>query len=192
MTLTTTKTLPLILQVAADLDRHEGFREFAYPDPRSKLAKRYHHLPWGFRPARELLALVHDMPESAGNPWTVGFGFTNGVNPDSKITRQLAERKLEDLIVNMICALTNKLSWFQDASFTTKTVLINMAFNMGIGGLLTFKNTLRFIEQKNYDKAASNMKLSRWYGQVGDRAKELVARMATQTIEAAHRAPEKL
>lgn len=36
------------------------------------------------------------------------------------------------------------------------------------------------------------MKLSRWYGQVGDRAKELVARMATQTIEAANKAPEKL
>lgn len=192
MTVVTSKNQSLVLQITSDLARHEGFREYAYPDPLSKMGQRYRHLPWGFKPARELLPQVQNLSEADGSPWTVGFGFTNGVTPDSRMARQIAERKLEELVLKMIGYLTDKLSWFGCASFVTKTVLVNMAFNMGTAGLFSFKNTLRFIEQKNYAKAASNMKLSRWYGQVGDRAKELVARMATQTIEAVHKAPEKL
>lgn len=183
---------PLLLQVKEDLLRHEGFREFAYPDPLSKLARKYRGLPWGFRPARELLALINDMDEQDGAPWTVGVGFTHNVTPDSRMTRIQAERKLEQLILNADKLLEDTLSWYKDASFVTKTVLINMLFNLGLKGLLGFKNTLRFISQKNYTKAASNMKLSLWYRQVGVRAKELVARMATQTIDAAHKAKERL
>jgi lysozyme len=183
---------PLVLQVKQDLDRHEGFRVFAYPDPLSKLAKKYRGLPWGFQPARELLNLISDMDESDGAPWTVGFGFTQGTTPDSKIERIPAERKLEAKIMEMDATLKHKLPWYAGASLVTKTVLINMAFNMGVQGLLGFKNTLRFIAERNYPKAASNMKLSLWYRQVGDRAKELVARMATQTIDAAHKAPERI
>jgi lysozyme len=187
----TSKT-PLLLQVKADLERQEGFREFAYPDPLSKLARRYRHLPWGYKSARELLASVTDMHEDDGKPWTYGFGFTYKVTPDSRISRQMAERKLEEHILAMDHLLDTKLSWYKDASLITQTVLINMAFNMGIYGLLGFRNTLKFIQAKDYAKAASNMKLSLWYRQVGVRAKELVARMATQTIPAEYKAPERL
>jgi hypothetical protein len=52
-------------QYLEDARKHEGFREYAYPDPLSYLAKRYKHLPWGFKPARELLNLIRE-PESKG------------------------------------------------------------------------------------------------------------------------------
>jgi GH24 family phage-related lysozyme (muramidase) len=165
---------------------------YAYPDPLTPLAKKYKGLPWGFKPARELLALIKDMDESDGMPWTVGFGFTQGTTPDSVIQRTPAERKLESKILEMDATLGIKLPWYKDTSHVVKTVLINMAFNMGWPTLLTFKNTLRFVAAKNYTQAARNMTLSKWYGQVGDRAKELVARMATQTIEAANKAPERI
>lgn len=181
---------PLMLQVKDDLFRHEGFREFAYPDPLSKLARKYRGLPWGFKPARELLGLVNDMDERDGAPWTVGVGFTHNITPDSRISRIQAERKVEQLILDADALLETKLPWYKGASFVTKTVLINMLFNLGLGGLLGFKNTLRFISEKNYTKAASNMALSLWHRQVGARAKELEARMASQTIDAAHKSKE--
>ena len=187
-----TSSVPLMLQVKKDLERHEGFREFAYPDPLSKLAKKYKALPWGFQPARQLLALINDMGEEDGTPWTVGYGFTDKITPDSRMTRVTAERKLEQKILDMDAVLASKLSWYKDASFVTKTILINMAFNMGLFGLLGFKNTLKFIQAKDYARAASNMKLSLWYRQVGDRAKELVTRMATQVIPVEHSAPERI
>jgi lysozyme len=185
-------TTPLVLQVKKDLERHEGFRVYAYPDPLSPLAKKYKGMPWGFQPARELLNLIKDMDESDGAPWTVGFGFTQGTTPDSMIQRIPAERKLEGKILEMDATLATKLPWYKGASFVSKTVLINMAFNMGWPTLLTFKNTLKFVAAKNYITAAHNMTLSKWYRQVGDRAKELVARMATQVIEPHNKAPERI
>lgn len=185
----TTSQLKLVKQVAGDLDRHEGFREFAYPDPLSGLMKKFPKERWGFEPAKDILARIRVSVEEAtklGAPWTVGYGFTHGVNPDSRMNRITAERRLEQEILNVDAALSKVLSWYKEASFVTKTILINMAFNMGLEGLLGFKNTLRFISQKNYEQAAHNMTLSLWYRQVGSRAKELVERMRTQTIPAGY------
>jgi len=54
-----------------------------------------------------------------------------------------------------------------------KSVLLNMCFNMGIKGLLSFKNTLAFIEAGDWERAANNMLVSKWAKQVGSRAIEL-------------------
>lgn len=180
----------LLLQVKSDLDRHEGFREFAYPDPLSKIAKTQKSKHWGYKPARDIVKPGTNMDDGA--PWTYGYGFTKGVGPDSRINKIQAERMLEQLILELDAQLKNVLFWFSDASFVTRTVLINMGFNLGLRGLLKFRNTLTFIKEKNYQQAAKNMTLSLWYKQVGARAKELAQRMKTQTIEAAHAAPEKV
>lgn len=182
MTLLTTKQAKLVRQVASDLARHEGFREFAYPDPLSQMAKKYPHLPWGLKPAREIAPPGVDW--ESGNPWTVGFGFTHGVNPDSRIDRTKAERLLEQKVVEMNNALSHALAtWYDRATFVTKTVLINMAFNMGLKGLLGFRNTLKYMSQFNYKAAAAGMRKSLWYRQVSRRAEELARRIETQEID---------
>lgn len=189
MTITTTSQNKLMRQVVGDLDRHEGFREFAYPDPLSALFKKHPGKDWGFRPARDILAELGVSAQEAaktGAPWTVGFGFTHGVTLDSRMNRITAERKLEQEALSVDTALSNTLTWYKDATFVTKTVLINMAFNLGLKGLLGFRNTLKFISQKNYEQAASNMKQSLWYRQVKGRAIELTERMRTQTIPAGY------
>ena len=56
---------------------------------------------------------------------------------------------------------------------TRKTVLLNMCFNLGISGLLGFKNTLAFIGAGDFERAANNMLASKWAKQVGRRAIEL-------------------
>lgn len=175
----------LLRQVKADLDRHEGFREYAYPDPLSPIGKKYRgeNWPWGYVPARVLLARIPGAKDKDGAPWTYGFGFTFNVTPDSTINRIQAERRLEDLILSMNNFLPTKLPWYNDATFVVKTILINMAFNLGVDRLMKFKNTLAYIKAKDYLNAARNMKLSLWYKQVGVRAEELVERMKNQKIE---------
>ena len=193
MSIPTTGEIKLQRQVKKDLDRHEGYREFAYPDPLSPLFKKYPHLrkKWGYKPARELLPA--DTEWSLGAPWTVGHGFTGeGITQDSKMDRTLSERKLEEKILQINTALNRALSWYTDTSFVTKTILINMTFNMGLVGVLKFKNTLAYIKAQNYSQAAANMEKSLWYSQVGVRAQELVKRMRTQTIEPQHAAQEKI
>lgn len=188
MTITTTAQSKFIRQVASDLNRHEGYREFAYPDPLSELARKHPSKEWGFKPAREIAPPGTNLDD--GTPWTVGFGFTHGVTPDSRMNRITAERKLEQEILEVDQALNKVLSWYKDASFVTKTILVNMTFNMGVKGVLGFRNTLRFISQKNYTQAAKNMTQSLWAKQVGPRAVELTERMRTQVIPATFTAKE--
>lgn len=51
--------------------------------------------------------------------------------------------------------------------------LLDMAYNMGVDKLLTFKTTLPMIERGEYEKAAENLTTSRWYKQVGRRSKAI-------------------
>jgi lysozyme len=54
-----------------------------------------------------------------------------------------------------------------------KSVLLNMCFNLGIKGLLEFKNNLAFIAAGDWERAANGMRASKWAKQVGRRAIEL-------------------
>jgi lysozyme len=56
---------------------------------------------------------------------------------------------------------------------TRKSVLLNMCFNLGISGLLGFKNSLAFIATGDFERAANGLLSSRWAKQVGKRAIEL-------------------
>ena len=180
----------LVLQVKQDLDRHEGFREFAYPDPLSKLAKSQPSKHWGYKPAKQIAKPGTNFADGA--PWTVGYGDTHGVTHESTTDRHKAGRRLEQHILESDNRLRRALPWYAEASFVTKTILINMEYNMGLTSLLGFRNTLRFIKEKNYTQAARNMEASLWYRQVKGRAAELVKRMETQEIPAQFKAPEKI
>ena len=54
-----------------------------------------------------------------------------------------------------------------------QSVLLNMCFNLGMKGLLGFKNTLAFIGAGDWERAANGMLASKWAKQVGMRAIEL-------------------
>ena len=54
-----------------------------------------------------------------------------------------------------------------------KSVLLNMCFNLGIGGLLGFNNTLAYVAAGDWERAANGMLASKWAKQVGRRAIEL-------------------
>ena len=49
-------------------------------------------------------------------------------------------------------------------------MLVNMAFNLGISGLKTFRLMIAAIERQDWVDAAREGLDSRWSGQVGDRA----------------------
>ena len=179
----------LLKQVVKDLKRDEGFREYSYPDPLSALYKKYKHLAskFGFAPIRSILPEEVDLDD--GKPWTYGFGFTGtGIGPDSKIKLITAERQLEELILAADNKLSSVLQWYGAAPFVVKTVLVNMVFNLGLQGLLGFKNTLKYIAACDYAQAAANMRHSLWFRQVGARAERLVKRIETQEIPAADKA----
>lgn len=69
------------------------------------------------------------------------------------------------------------LGWWRTLTYARQRVMVNMAFNMGINGLLTFKNTLSAIQRGYYEQAATGMLSSKWASQVGDRATRMAGMM---------------
>jgi lysozyme len=74
--------------------------------------------------------------------------------------------------------LEENLIGFQELSEDKKAVLVNMAFNLGVNGLLKFKNMLAAVTEERWEDASSEMLNSRWADQVGNRAIELAEAMA--------------
>jgi lysozyme len=107
---------------------------------------------------------------------TIGIGH----NLDDKpISKRAALAILEDDIEDARQALYQKLPWTVNLDEARRGVLINMEFNMGIGGLLGFKNTLAMIQSGEYESAARAMLESHWAQQVGARATRLAEQMRT-------------
>lgn len=75
--------------------------------------------------------------------------------------------------------LTSSLPWVLTAPEVVQEVLLNMAFNLGVPGLLKFKETLRLLQAGEYSLAAGAMLDSKWAKQVGPRAERLSHRIKT-------------
>ena len=100
---------------------------------------------------------------------TLGYGHNI---EDRPITQHAGSVILDDDLMWFLPKLTQTFSFFNDLDFSRKSVLIDMAYNLGLQGLLEFKEMLEAIEQKDYEKAAKEMLQSRWAAQVGARAIE--------------------
>lgn len=107
---------------------------------------------------------------------TIGIGRNLD---DRGITAEESAYLLANDITREERALIQALPWVAQLDEVRQRVLLDMAFNMGLGGLLQFKNTLATIKAGDYAKAATMMLDSRWAGQVGQRAERLSRMMAT-------------
>lgn len=115
---------------------------------------------------------------------TIGVGRLIDQRMGGGITREEAYYLLKNDVAKVQKQLDQKLPWWRKLDDVRQRVLINMAFNLGINGLLGFKLTLRAVEEGQYELAAKYMLHSRWAIQVGDRATRLAAMMRTGLTEA--------
>jgi len=116
---------------------------------------------------------------------TIGVGHNLEANPvpgiekGDTITHERAMEILDGDIDNCIAGLKKHLPWTEQLDEVRKAVLIDMTFNLGIWGLLKFKNTLAAIASGDYINASEMMLQSKWAKQVGKRAIRLSVMMNT-------------
>lgn len=175
-------------QTIADLSRHEGFRQYAYPDPLSHLGKKYvsRKWGWGYEPGNILLAKYGEREED-GRPWTVGIGFTHGVTPSTQMGETLANKKLSTELTEHLGVLDKLIPSWRNMPDYVKTVLANMAYNLGYNRLRPFAPTLAEFDKGNYKTAAGRLRNTLWFKQVGARARELVERLETGKVQDEYR-----
>lgn len=102
---------------------------------------------------------------------------------DVGITTDEALLLLSNDILKVYRGLKATLPFWEKIDATRQRVLANMAFNMGVSGLLGFKKMLAAIEMGHYHEAADEMLSSKWAAQVGKRATELAELMKSGGAE---------
>lgn len=107
---------------------------------------------------------------------TIGVGRNlTGVG----ISAEEAEYLLGNDIYKAISSIAKFLPWADSLDDARHGVLVNMAFNMGIGGLLNFEHFLEAMKERDWPTASREMLNSKWADQVGDRAKRLSQQVLT-------------
>ena len=101
---------------------------------------------------------------------------------DVGISEDEADYLLHSDIARTIAGLDRNLNWWDSLDDVRQRVIVNMAFNMGVAGLLTFTNTLAAVHAGRYGDAADEMLASAWAKQVGPRALRLAEMMRTGTV----------
>jgi lysozyme len=116
---------------------------------------------------------------------TIGIGLNLDANP-----LKLNKEELKSLMavgithdkavyyLKMVCnqieaRLLKELDWYDALDSNTKYVLIDASYNMGVSGLLAFKNTLSLIKEGKFTAASDEMLRSKWAKQVPNRAKSV-------------------
>jgi lysozyme len=127
------------------------------------------------------LSAYHD---KFGYP-TIGYGHKlsnvawEDLSKYPDITEQQAQDLLDQDIAHSADELYNSLPWTDELSDPRHEVLVEMVFQMGIGGLLEFKNTLAACEKGNYVAAAAGMRASAWHKETPARCERLAMIMQT-------------
>lgn len=107
---------------------------------------------------------------------TIGIGrnlTTKGISLDE------AEMMLDHDITTTTQALMAALPWLTTLDPIRGEVLQNMAFNLGVTGLLGFTHALEAIRTGDFPVAARALLESRWATQVHDRARRLATQLQT-------------
>lgn len=101
---------------------------------------------------------------------TVGFGLNlddRGIFPEE------AEVLLQNDLVYLHREFCLLIPWYVNLDSQRQAVLMNMGFNLGLMGLMNFRNMLECVRLGKFADAAKEMVNSKWYKQVGSRAQRL-------------------
>jgi lysozyme len=110
--------------------------------------------------------------------WTIGVGRLVDPNkPGAGLRPEEISFLLQNDIDDRINALHAKLPWFDNLDDARKGVLVAMAFQLGVDGLLGFAHTLSLVRDGKYENAAAAMLESLWAKQTPARAKRLSEQM---------------
>lgn len=110
---------------------------------------------------------------------TIGVGRLIDPRKGGGITPNESAFLLKNDIDRRLVQVRASLPWFSDLDEARQGVLLNMAFQLGVDGLLGFKTTLGLVQRGEYAQAAEQMLQSKWAQQTPARALRLSNQMRT-------------
>ena len=109
-------------------------------------------------------------PLTGGEPYTFGYGFTY-------ITRPEGESILDNRLIEISRQLVKRVPYFREYARNVQFVLIEMAYALGVSGLLGFRKMLKCLERGDTEGAAKELKDSVFYRRETNRVEDLIDRL---------------
>lgn len=107
---------------------------------------------------------------------TIGYGRNldqDGIGPPE------AEMLLQNDINVAQCGLDSRFDWFKMLDGVRAQAMVDIAFNLGIRGLMGFPKFLAAMGAHDYATAATELQNSKWFTEVGPRGVKLVSMIQT-------------
>jgi len=130
------------------IKKHEGFRNTVYSDSLGKATIGYGHL------------LTED------------DDFEEGIQYDKSLLENLFDKDFNRSAYN-----AEQLLEGIDICDTAREIIVEMVFQLGIGGVSKFKKMFEALRKKDYNEAAEQMLDSQWRVQTPKRCEELSSLM---------------
>ena len=113
-----------------------------------------------------------------GLPYNDHLGFpTIGYGTKLPLDKEEATLLLEHRLNKMLNHLSREKPLYSYLPVKVQHILAEMAYQMGVDGLLKFKKTWEYISEHNYRTASTEMLNSKWAKQTPERAIKLSKRM---------------
>ena len=112
----------------------------------------------------------------SGGKKTVGYGRNL---QDIGISEEEAEMLLKNDIYEATNQLLNAFPFMATFSDVRISAMINFTFNVGIGTVRKFSNTIEYLKNEDWEAAADEMMDSKWAEQVGNRAIQITEQIRT-------------
>lgn len=111
--------------------------------------------------------------------WTIGVGRLIDKAKGGGLSNDEIDYLLNNDIQKCLAGIRGALPWFDTLNEARQAVLVAMAFQMGLNGLLGFRNTLAAVRDGRFEHAAELMLQSKWATQTPKRAQRMAHQMRT-------------
>jgi len=115
--------------------------------------------------------------------WTIGYGTLIDRRNGGGITEPEGALLRDNRIALRVDSLNHMLPWLATLDPVRQAVLISMAYQMGVGGLMQFVRTLEAIREGDWDLAANRMLQSLWAQQTPERAARMAQAIRTGLLD---------
>jgi lysozyme len=107
--------------------------------------------------------------------WTIGYGFLIDKARGGGIPKEIAELWLLHEVAGKVSELAERWPHYQKQPDSVMLALANMAYQLGVSGLMRFKKMLTALETGDRERAAVEALDSTWAKQTPNRAQRVAA-----------------
>ena len=118
-----------------------------------------------------LKLVAYPDPKSGGGPWTIGYGQTgSGIKEGTAWTKGQADDAILARVHLIEKQLSGQLNFFSKLNPVQQDVFVNIAYNIGVAGLLKWTITLAAARRGEISNVVANIRTNKvWRTDVGDR-----------------------